>query len=170
MCLKGKMIIQIRSLMFWSSDPNDFVKVVRIYKLYTRLKFRHVFITLQVIRQHSRSTCTLNRSFGYENGQIWVNSGCRATFEVCSCANLKEVDCDSWDFRFQSCPVPGFVTYVQLKEKRSRSDCILDQSYGSSQASIWVDNGCRGRFYVCHAWSAFVTTRQSPLCYPVQYW
>jgi len=123
-----------------------------------------------VIRQHSRSACTLNRSYGYANGQIWVNNGCRATFEVCSCANLKEVDCDSSSFRFQSCSVPGIVTYVQLKEKRSSSACTKDLTYGISQASIWVDNGCRGRFYVCHAWSPIVSLLQSLFRYALHEW
>jgi len=135
----------------WCGNPCPVCKKI--------LSFSHVIVTLQVIRQHSRSACTLNRSYGYANGQIWVNNGCRATFEVCSCDIYREMDCDSWGYRFQSCPVPGIVTYVQLKEKRSSSDCIKDQSYGSSQSSIWVDNGCRGRFHVCQAWSPNGTPR-----------
>ena len=36
----------------------------------------------QVRRQFSDSSCRLNRSWGYRNGGIWVDDGCRAEFLV----------------------------------------------------------------------------------------
>ncbi|XP_052283242.1 lectin ADEL-like [Dreissena polymorpha] len=105
-----------------------------------------------VIQKHSRSACTLGISFGYSAGSVWVNQGCRATFNVCSCRNYQSIDCDSWDFAHQVCGVPGAaaVTYVRLAQQRSNSACILNSSYGIDGANIYAKSGCRGRFDVCY--------------------
>ena len=36
----------------------------------------------QVRRQFSDANCRLNRNWGYRNGGIWVDNGCRAEFLV----------------------------------------------------------------------------------------
>ena len=35
-----------------------------------------------IVRQHSDSSCVEGRSWGYSSDYIWVDNGCRATFQV----------------------------------------------------------------------------------------
>ncbi|XP_052781849.1 lectin ADEL-like [Mya arenaria] len=107
---------------------------------------------ITVINKLSRSSCTLGRSYGYRNGKLWVDRGCRAVFSVCLCRNFVSMNCDSWSYKFKSCPVSGAsrVSKVALKSKRSRSPCTLGRSFGSDSNSIWVDRGCRATFDVCY--------------------
>jgi hypothetical protein len=37
---------------------------------------------VRLLRQHSKSACQFHRDWGYNNGGIWVDNGCRATFEI----------------------------------------------------------------------------------------
>lgn len=39
-------------------------------------------VSLRVVQKHSISPCDYERSYGVYNQGIWVNRGCRATFEV----------------------------------------------------------------------------------------
>lgn len=111
-----------------------------------------VFSDVWVISKYSNSACTKGDSFGVTQSSVWVNKGCRAKFGVCSCNNYKVVDCDSWNFQYAECAVPGAnpATYVTVALKRSNSGCTKDQSYGIVGNSIWVSNGCRAKFHVCH--------------------
>jgi len=38
--------------------------------------------SVQLVHRHSRSDCTLGRSWGHDGYSLWVNHGCRATFLV----------------------------------------------------------------------------------------
>jgi hypothetical protein len=38
--------------------------------------------SVNVLRRHSRAECRFSRDWGYNNGGIWVDNGCRATFEL----------------------------------------------------------------------------------------
>ena len=44
--------------------------------------------SMSVRNQISGSSCTLGESFGFDDGKIWVNHGCRADFDVESCLGL----------------------------------------------------------------------------------
>ncbi|XP_052780508.1 lectin ADEL-like [Mya arenaria] len=110
------------------------------------------FAIITVINRLSRSSCTLGSSYGYRNGRLWVDRGCRAVFSVCQCRKLVSMNCDSLGYTFKSCPVPGAadVTKIALKSKGSRSPCMLNTSFGRDSKSIWVDRGCRATFDVCY--------------------
>ncbi|XP_052260254.1 uncharacterized protein LOC127864551 [Dreissena polymorpha] len=62
------------------------------------------------------------------------------------------IDCDSLNFVYQVCNVPGAksINNVRLKEQRSKSECKLNSSFGFDGNHIWVNKGCRGRFNVCY--------------------
>ncbi|KAH3715636.1 hypothetical protein DPMN_058348 [Dreissena polymorpha] len=62
------------------------------------------------------------------------------------------IDCDSWNFEYQVCNVPGAksINNVRLTEQRSKSECKLNSSFGFDGDHIWVNKGCRGRFNVCY--------------------
>ena len=58
------------------------------------------------------------------------------------------VDCASWGRGFSRCMVNGYVRYAQIVRQDSSSACILGQSWGYEQNSVWVNDGCRGTFLV----------------------
>jgi hypothetical protein len=58
------------------------------------------------------------------------------------------VQCDSTQYRFNTCFVNGYVQSAQLVRQDSMSSCDLGSSWGYQQNSVWVDKGCRGMFLV----------------------
>lgn len=70
-------------------------------------------------------------------------------FGAPACEN---VDCDSWKFKYKSCPVKMRIddnAIVTVVNKRSVSDCTLGTSFGIRKNKVWVDKGCRAEFKVC---------------------
>ena len=49
---------------------------------YMECSVEGVIIGVSVHKQHSSTECKMDSTFGYENGYVWVNSGCRAEFIV----------------------------------------------------------------------------------------
>lgn len=47
---------------------------------YCRANIRHAHVRL--VRQHSSSSCRFHEDWGYNRSGIWVENGCRATFEI----------------------------------------------------------------------------------------
>ncbi len=47
---------------------------------YCRASVRNHHVRL--LRQHSNRTCRFGESWGYDNHGIWVDNGCKATFEI----------------------------------------------------------------------------------------
>ena len=46
-------------------------------------------VTSMTVRNKvSSSSCDLGKSFGFDDGKIWVHHGCRADFDVELCAGL----------------------------------------------------------------------------------
>ena len=37
---------------------------------------------VRMLRRHSDSGCTYDRDWGYDSRGVWVENGCRATFEI----------------------------------------------------------------------------------------
>ncbi|MEG0183036.1 MAG: DUF3011 domain-containing protein [Stenotrophomonas sp.] len=115
----------------------------------------------RVVRQISGTQCVEGQNWGVRNGAIWVNRGCRAEFAearggwgggngggwgggnsnysvTCSSNNNRQQRCD-WDDR-QGRPV--------LQQQLSGSACVEGRSWGYTNSSLWVSNGCRARFGV----------------------
>ncbi|XP_023931597.1 lectin ADEL, partial [Lingula anatina] len=186
-----------------------------------------VITSVKVAKKHSRSSCDLNRSFGFLANNIWVDNGCRATFTVQYCAdrkcsfllklkrrlvqgiglqmnissavqvelsiqdldqalevkdvfavraNTEEVkmegqmivvlslcligiwgtseaatgifDCDSNGYRHNPCCTGVDVISATVMTKRSRSSCDVGHSFAVNGCDLWVNHGCRARFYV----------------------
>lgn len=55
------------------------------------------------------------------------------------------IGCESSNGRYKLCQV-AIRGNVRLVREHSRADCVEGQSWGWSQAGIWVDRGCRGEF------------------------
>lgn len=54
------------------------------------------------------------------------------------------VECRSSGSRFNRCPVPW--ANAQLVQQTSRASCVRGRTWGFERGSIWVDQGCAGRF------------------------
>ena len=59
--------------------------------------------------------------------------------------NDARIGCESSNGRYKLCQV-AIRGNVRLVREHSRADCIEGQSWGWSEAGIWVDRGCRGEF------------------------
>lgn len=108
-------------------------------------------IDAQLAHQDSHAACTKDRTWGISGNTIWVDKGCRASFNVLvSLMPIPVVvlECSSGGMRYNECPVGGPILSLQLEHKISASACVLGRSFGSAGDRIWVDHGCRATFRV----------------------
>jgi hypothetical protein len=106
---------------------------------------------VRMTRQLSDDRCIEGRTWGYRDGMVWVDKGCRAEFSLVErgFGNRRGtlVVCESDDGRRRECPADtrrGVVVQQQL----SRNSCVQGRSWGYTRDSIWVDDGCRAEFLV----------------------
>ncbi|GAB3062296.1 hypothetical protein GCM10027214_29610 [Stenotrophomonas tumulicola] len=111
----------------------------------------------RLVRQISGSPCVEGRSWGARNGTVWVNSGCRAEFAEGRGQgggnwgggnNNYSVTCSSNDKRRNTCAWNARQGRPVVIQQLSGSACREGQSWGYSNGSLWVSNGCRARFGV----------------------
>jgi len=57
------------------------------------------------------------------------------------------IKCESNDNGRNACPLP-FSGHVRLVDQLSRTPCVKHQNWDVQDGSIWVSDGCRGRFVV----------------------
>lgn len=130
-------------------------------------------VEARVGRQLSKASCIGGQTWGYDRDYVWVRGGCRAEFNVVireegrpgrpgpgpgypgpgpgpgpRPPRFESVYCGSQDYRFNNCPVRGFIDYVEVEAQHSRSACVRGQTYGYNNGSIWVDRGCSATFRV----------------------
>ena len=103
----------------------------------------------RLVKQLSKAPCLQGESWGFDRHGIWVDKGCRGTFEAgdpftnagervtCASALGKRVECGA-DTRFG----------VRLVQQISDSPCRENVTWGTAPRTIWVDRGCRGEFEV----------------------
>ena len=116
-------------------------------------------------KQKSRASCRGN--WGFTANHIWVDNGCRATFQLNINGNQYDngrqpdygrndynrptqpgnnrVLCESINSRHKTCAIP-LGAKVKLSRQLSRSSC--QNNWGYNRREIWVSNGCRAEFSV----------------------
>lgn len=111
-------------------------------------------------RQLSRTACVQGRSWGWDNGGIWVSHGCRAEFVTGRGGHRpgrpgdggygygQTVRCESQDRRQRRCNVPVGRGGVELVRQLSDTRCVRGRNWGWDRSGIWVDGGCRAEFRV----------------------
>jgi len=57
------------------------------------------------------------------------------------------LDCSSQNYRRKECPLRGTGSAV-LQRQLSKSRCTQGQTWGVNGTTLWVDNGCSGRFTI----------------------
>lgn len=113
-----------------------------------------------LVRQLSDTRCVEGRTWGFRNGSLWVNDGCRGEFAegrggwgggnngggsghgdpnyqvTCSSDDQRRRYCD-WD-RNRGRPV--------IVQQLSKTRCDEGRTWGYERNQLWVDDGCRARF------------------------
>ncbi len=123
---------------------------------------------VRLAKQRSGSPCIEGSTWGYSDGQIWVDRGCRADFTVEARGDRDDddwrrdhdgdhdrgpeadqfINCSSEDGHRKYCPVNTRHSRVQMVKQRSGSACIQGQTWDYDRGGIWVDRGCRADFQV----------------------
>lgn len=113
----------------------------------------------QLVRQLSRNACIEGRTWGADNGSVWVTQGCRAEFTM-DRGNYgggwnnpgsgygygnQLFRCESADGRIRECTA-NTRAGVQLVRQLSRAACIQGRTWGYGRNGIWVSQGCRAEF------------------------
>ena len=118
---------------------------------------------VRLARQRSDAQCIEGRTWGVAGGQVWVDRGCRADFEVVTGrggsdrdyyrdsgpvgGGVRTITCSSDDMRRHTCDV-GPNGGIRMVRQRSDARCELGRTYGFTRDRIWVDRGCRADFEV----------------------
>ena len=77
---------------------------------------------------------------------------CQNLFEILVVVTEKR--CQSQNYKKKTCNIGGTVTDIELKKQLSKTSCTKQAANGlgnfgiSDGGTIWVDEGCRGRFNV----------------------
>lgn len=115
-------------------------------------------------RQLSGSPCIEGRTWGNDNGSVWVSQGCRAEFVLVdrgygrgngynnpgyntggyNNGSGQTFRCESDDGRNRQCAANG--GNIRLVRQLSSSPCVEGRTWGQSGNGVWVSGGCRGEF------------------------
>ena len=107
-------------------------------------------------RQITRdSNCVEGRTWGSDSRGIWVDRGCRAEFLIADNGGtyrdrgpsqaMGMFVCESNGSQRSFCRADARFG-VQLTHQLSRTNCVLNQTWGSNQNGVWVSHGCRAEF------------------------
>jgi Protein of unknown function (DUF3011). len=118
------------------------------------------FGRVEIARQISRTDCVEGRTWGTAGRHaVWVSDGCRADFRI-----LREREEDRGDRRDRREHARTIVCEsdrdsrhrcevdtsggVRIERQISRTDCVLNRTWGYDSRGIWVRNGCRAEFRI----------------------
>ncbi len=109
---------------------------------------------VRLARTLGRRDCVEGRSWGFTDHGVWVDRGCRAEFTLGNAgADRREerhsvsVVCESEYNRRNRCAADTRFG-VEMKRQISRTDCVLNRTWGYDRDGIWVANGCRAEFVI----------------------
>lgn len=116
---------------------------------------------VSMVRQLSTppGDCIQARTWGFDTRRntIWVSNGCRAEFSAQAARppspwqpSGETVTCESQNYRYTECSVPGGPVGLVWQLSTPPGDCVMGRSWGfnASRNVIWVNNGCRAEFRV----------------------
>ena len=117
---------------------------------------------VRVLRQLSDNECRRGSSWGYLNGKIWVDNGCRAEFVVEPASigvadNNDLIVCESVNGKRKHCSA-NTRGGVILTRRLSDSACDYKNDWDYDKNGVWVRHGCRAEFRVRDANVAGITS------------
>lgn len=103
----------------------------------------------RLVKRKSDAPCIEGSTWGQKGDRVWVNRGCRATFEVVrgggGGGGGRTVECRSDGGRYRECEIPrGYG--ARLVDDFTSGRCRTPGSWGSRDGVLWVNHGCKGRF------------------------
>jgi hypothetical protein len=106
----------------------------------------------RLVKRKSDAPCIEGSTWGQKGDRVWVNRGCRATFEVVrggggggGGGGGRTVECRSDGGRYRECEIPrGYG--ARLVDDYTSGRCRTPGSWGSRDGVLWVNYGCKGRF------------------------
>ena len=100
-----------------------------------------------LINQSSESACIQGRTWGFDGGGIWVNSGCAGEFGFQGGRPAgNTIVCESRNYERSFCEVQAQISRAWLLEQESEAACVEGQTWGARGNGIWVNQGCSGVF------------------------
>lgn len=102
----------------------------------------------ELVEQLSSTACVEGRTWGWREGMIWVDRGCRGRFAEIRGQRPgqdRAVVCESVKGRYQECRT-GFRGPAELLENLSSTRCVAGVNWGEQPGMVWVDQGCRASF------------------------
>jgi hypothetical protein len=110
----------------------------------------------RLVKRKSDAPCIEGSSWGQKGDRVWVDRGCRATFEVVrgggggGGGGSRTVECRSDGGRYRECGIPrGYG--VRLAQDFTSGKCRTPGSWGSRDGVVWVNHGCKARFELTRA-------------------
>jgi hypothetical protein len=101
----------------------------------------------RLVKRKSDAPCREGYSWGQRGDRVWVDHGCRATFEVVrggGGGGGQYIECRSQHERYHECAIPRGYEGRLVRDYTGR--CREDSTWGSRNGLIWVTSGCEGRF------------------------
>ena len=105
----------------------------------------------RLVKRKSDAPCIEGSTWGQKGDRVWVNRGCRATFEVVrgggggGGGGGRTVECRSDGGRYRECEIPrGYG--ARLVDDYTSGRCRTPGSWGARDGVLWVNHGCKGRF------------------------
>ncbi len=101
--------------------------------------------------------CRQGSGWGYDNGGIWVDRGCRAEFSYGRDSggghwgSSGRLTCESIGYRHRYCSADTQGRVRLEREISTGNLCRQGSGWGYDGGGIWVDRGCRGEFR--YGWS-----------------
>jgi hypothetical protein len=111
---------------------------------------------VELIRQISRTDCIEGRTWGTERHAVWVSDGCRADFRIYRRdrednrderrdRRSRTIICEA-DFNSRHRCEADTQYGVRLTRQISRTNCVLNRTWGYDSRGVWVRDGCRAEF------------------------
>ncbi len=96
--------------------------------------------------------CRQGRGWGFDNGGIWVDKGCRGEFSYGrdngggGWDRPGQLACESIGYRYRYCNANTQNRVSLIREMSTGNLCQQGRGWGYDNGGIWVDKGCRGEF------------------------
>jgi len=111
---------------------------------------------VELIRQISRTDCIEGRTWGTERHAVWVSDGCRADFRILRRdredsredrrdRRSRTIVCES-DYNSRHRCEADTQDGVRMTRQLSRTNCVLNRTWGYDSRGVWVRDGCRAEF------------------------
>jgi hypothetical protein len=103
----------------------------------------------RLVQQLSTKACVQGRTWGLDGNVLWVNDGCRGVFEAGDpYARVGErVTCSSVRAARTECPADTRFG-ARMVRQLSTVGCVQGRTWGTDDAALWVDRGCRAEFEI----------------------